>query len=78
MWLARKLTGDPNLEFVEMPALQPPEVTMDPTLVAQYEQQIQVRLAAQQLVRHSLSWPQMYNLMLSSLVAGGPAGIAAR
>ena len=78
MWLARKLSGDANLEFVEMPALQPPEVTMDPTLVAQYEQQIQVRLAAQQLVRHSLSWPQMYNLMLSSLVAGGPAGIAAR
>lgn len=30
LWLARKLIGDPNLEFVAMPALAPPEVTMDP------------------------------------------------
>merc|ERR1739845_291644 len=30
LWLARKLIGDPNLEFVAMPALVPPEVTMDP------------------------------------------------
>jgi GTP-binding nuclear protein Ran len=29
LWLARKLTGDPNLEFTEMPALLPPEVEMD-------------------------------------------------
>jgi GTP-binding nuclear protein Ran len=28
--LARKLIGDPNLEFVAMPALAPPEVQMDP------------------------------------------------
>lgn len=26
LWLARKLLGDPNLEFVAMPALAPPEV----------------------------------------------------
>ncbi len=26
LWLARKLIGDPNLEFVAMPALVPPEV----------------------------------------------------
>ena len=26
LWLARKLVGDPNLEFVAMPALAPPEV----------------------------------------------------
>ncbi|PIO65731.1 Ras family protein [Teladorsagia circumcincta] len=37
LWLARKLLGDPNLEFVAMPALAPPEVTMDPAMVAQYE-----------------------------------------
>lgn len=40
LWLARKLLGDPNLEFVAMPALAPPEVQMDPTMVAQYEQEI--------------------------------------
>ena len=28
LWLARKLVGDPNLEFVAMPALAPPEVTI--------------------------------------------------
>nr|P38544.1 RecName: Full=GTP-binding nuclear protein Ran; AltName: Full=GTPase Ran; AltName: Full=Ras-like protein TC4; AltName: Full=Ras-related nuclear protein [Onchocerca volvulus] len=40
LWLVRKLLGDPNLEFVAMPALAPPEVQMDPTMVAQYEQEI--------------------------------------
>merc|ERR1712152_104249 len=30
LWIARKLIGDPNLEFVAMPALLPPEVQMDP------------------------------------------------
>ena len=30
LWLARKLIGDPNLEFVAMPALLPPEIQMDP------------------------------------------------
>ncbi|KAL4679704.1 hypothetical protein H8959_009354 [Pygathrix nigripes] len=29
LWLARKLIGDPNLEFVAMSALAPPEVVMD-------------------------------------------------
>ncbi len=29
LWLARKLSGEPNLEFVAMPALRPPEATMD-------------------------------------------------
>merc|ERR1711942_467418 len=31
LWLARKLVGDPNLEFVAMPALAPPEVKMGPS-----------------------------------------------
>ena len=35
LWLARKLIGDPNLEFVPMPALLPPEVQMDPLKVEQ-------------------------------------------
>ncbi|XP_070948750.1 GTP-binding nuclear protein Ran-like [Macaca nemestrina] len=29
LWLARKLIGDPNLEFAAMSALSPPEVVMD-------------------------------------------------
>merc|ERR1712107_364710 len=40
LWLARKLIGDPNLEFVAMPALQPPEVTMDPQWQQKIEQDI--------------------------------------
>ncbi|CAH8445308.1 unnamed protein product [Heterobilharzia americana] len=42
LWLARKLVGDPNLEFVEMPAMEPPEIQIDPNLVRQYEQEIQM------------------------------------
>ena len=42
LWLARKLVGDPNLEFVEMPALVPPEVTMDASLQQKYEQELKV------------------------------------
>lgn len=41
LYLARKLIGDPNLEFVAMPALAPPEVQMDPQMVAIYEKEIQ-------------------------------------
>lgn len=32
--------GDPNLEFVEMPALEPPEVHMDPGLAEKYEEEL--------------------------------------
>ena len=42
LWLARKLTGDANLEFVEMPALAPPEVQMDPKITEQYERELVV------------------------------------
>ncbi|KAJ1347677.1 serine/threonine protein kinase Ran1 [Parelaphostrongylus tenuis] len=51
LWLARKLLGDPNLEFVATPALAPPEsdrchvfhlyFTMDPTMIAQYEDDLE-------------------------------------
>lgn len=37
LYLARKLTGDASLEFVAMPALAPPEVTMDPDTVKKLE-----------------------------------------
>ena len=42
LWLARKLTGDPNLEFVAMPALAPPEIEMDPNMAVRYEQELEV------------------------------------
>jgi len=41
LWLARKLAGDSSLEFVAMPALDPPEVQMDPELLKQYEKEIE-------------------------------------
>ena len=40
LWMARKLTGDPQLHFVEMPALQPPEVYMDPDDAHKYEEEL--------------------------------------
>jgi GTP-binding nuclear protein Ran len=41
LWLAQKLVGDPKLTFVESPALAPPEVAIDPTQIAMYEQELQ-------------------------------------
>jgi hypothetical protein len=40
LWLTRKLIGDPNLEFVALPALVPPEVTMDPNWQQQIEKEL--------------------------------------
>merc|ERR1712235_180266 len=40
LWLARKITGDPNLEFVEMPALKPAEIQMDQKLVEVYQREL--------------------------------------
>ncbi|XP_065055394.1 GTP-binding nuclear protein Ran-like [Rhopilema esculentum] len=39
--LARKLCGEPDLHFTEMPALEPPTVFMDPALAAQYQKEIE-------------------------------------
>eukprot|EP00160_Parvularia_atlantis_P009642 Unigene1917_Nuclearia_a/m.5962 Unigene1917_Nuclearia_a/g.5962 ORF Unigene1917_Nuclearia_a/g.5962 Unigene1917_Nuclearia_a/m.5962 type:complete len:216 (-) Unigene1917_Nuclearia_a:34-681(-) len=41
LWLARKLIGDANLEFVASPALAPPEVEVDPSLMAQYKKDME-------------------------------------
>nr|CDS33870.2 GTP binding nuclear protein Ran [Hymenolepis microstoma] len=46
LWLARKLFGDPNLEFAAMPALAPPDVQMDPNLAQSIESEL---LAASQV-----------------------------
>ena len=40
LWLARKLTGQQNLVFIEAPALKPPEVTMDMAHVMEQEQEL--------------------------------------
>ncbi|KAG6772770.1 hypothetical protein POTOM_024190 [Populus tomentosa] len=40
LYLARKLAGDPNLHFVESPALAPPEVTIDLAAQAQHEAEL--------------------------------------
>jgi GTP-binding nuclear protein Ran len=45
VWLARMLSGNPNLELVESPALAPPVVQVDPALMAQYEQDINQAMA---------------------------------
>ena len=46
MWLARKLVGNPNLEFVAAPALAPPEVQVDATLMKQYQDELNKAAAA--------------------------------
>jgi hypothetical protein len=40
--LARKLTHDEDLKIIEMPALKPPEVKIDPEVLKKYEQEIEV------------------------------------
>jgi GTP-binding nuclear protein Ran len=45
LWLGRKLVGNHNLEFVASPALAPPEVTVDPELLAQYNQELEAAAA---------------------------------
>jgi len=41
LWLARKITGEAGLHFVEAPALAPPEVKVDENLMKQYETDLQ-------------------------------------
>ncbi|XP_077966733.1 GTP-binding nuclear protein Ran-like [Styela clava] len=40
LWLARKLCGDANLEFAEMPALQPPEVSVDQEMIKKWDAEL--------------------------------------
>jgi len=41
LWLARKLAGNQSLEFVASPALAPPEVQVDASLMAAYTQELE-------------------------------------
>ncbi|PKS10616.1 hypothetical protein jhhlp_002371 [Lomentospora prolificans] len=40
LWLARKLVGNPSLEFVAAPALAPPTAQVDEKLMAQYQEEM--------------------------------------
>jgi len=42
LWLAKKLMNEPNLTFVESPALKPVEVPLDLEVMKQYEQELAV------------------------------------
>jgi len=46
LWLARKLTGKQDLEFVAAPALQPAETFVDPELMAKYAAEMAAAEAA--------------------------------
>jgi GTP-binding nuclear protein Ran len=48
LWLARKLVGNPQLDFVAAPALAPPEVQVDENLMTQYNNEM-AEAAAQPL-----------------------------
>jgi GTP-binding nuclear protein Ran len=39
-WLARKVVGNPGLEFVAAPALAPPEVTVDHAVLEAYQKEM--------------------------------------
>jgi len=45
LWLARKLVGKANLDFVESPALVPPESSVDLNLIADYEKEMEMAAA---------------------------------
>ena len=46
LWLARKLVGNPALEFAAAPALAPPEVQVDQNLMEQYNKELETAAAA--------------------------------
>lgn len=66
LWLARKLVGDPNLEFVAMPALQPPEVQMDEELKEKYEEELKVSVV--EAVGSDIFWYCMQSLVANYLI----------
>ena len=46
MWIARKLAGNNELQFVEAPALAPPEAEIDLSQMAQNEHELALAQAA--------------------------------
>ncbi|RKF53911.1 GTP-binding nuclear protein GSP1/Ran [Erysiphe neolycopersici] len=45
LWLARKLVGNPQLEFVAAPALAPPTESVDVELIATYQKEMEAAAA---------------------------------
>ncbi|CAM9380870.1 unnamed protein product [Pylaiella littoralis] len=45
LWLAKKLVGDTNLQFVEQPALQPPEFVINQADQQRFQQEIEAAAA---------------------------------
>lgn len=76
LWLARKLIGDPNLEFVAMPALVPPEVTMDPSWQHQIEKDLKVGINT--LISSFLFFHCRFLNSILILFAGGTGNSIAR
>ncbi|CAD7687690.1 unnamed protein product [Nyctereutes procyonoides] len=52
LWLAIKLTGDPNLEIITVPPLAPPDIVIHPALVAQCEHDLEVAQTTDLLGTH--------------------------
>lgn len=46
LWIARKLSGEADLHFVEAPAIAPPEAEIDLNFVAQNQQELDAASAA--------------------------------
>ena len=46
IWIARKLAGNNDLQFVEAPALAPPEAEIDMAQMARYDQELAMAAAA--------------------------------
>jgi GTP-binding nuclear protein Ran len=45
VYLARKLSGNNDLELTAAPALAPPEVHVDPAMMEQYQQELNTAMA---------------------------------
>lgn len=66
LWLARKLIGDPNLEFVAMPALAPAEVVMDPAYQRQIEEELKVSIVTFIFIYNNISWNMSNEFKMTS------------
>jgi len=76
LWLARKLIGDPNLEFVAMPALAPPEVQMDPQWQQKIQKDLEVTFIVKLKISHVLCSP--FIMCLFFLNTGCPSHRSSR
>merc|ERR1712146_630460 len=64
LYLARKLKGDEKLEFVEQPALQPPEIQIDFDLVRKNDEELQAAAQYHFLMMLMMNFLNSHNLTL--------------